>query len=55
MTAPTTLRLRTSTEDHNLFVLEPEDFRAYEKVLEAAPNLTDIIKELKKRPSPWKK
>ena len=41
--------------DRNLFVLGREDFKAFEKALKSAPESADIIRELKKRPSPWKK
>ena len=41
--------------DRNLFVLEHEELRKFEKALKAAPRTSDIAKELKKRPSPWKK
>lgn len=41
--------------DRNLFVLTHEEFRKFEKALKAAPKLDDIIRELKKRPSLWKK
>lgn len=41
--------------DRNLFVLGPAEFKKFEKALKAAPKLDDIIRELKKRPSLWKK
>ena len=41
--------------DRNLFVLGREEFRKFEKALKAAPKSADIVRELKKRPSPWKK
>ena len=41
--------------DRNLFILEPGEFKKFEKALKAAPKLDDIIRELKKRPSLWKK
>ena len=40
--------------DRNLFVLTHEEFKKFEKALKAAPRTSDIAKELKKRPSPWK-
>ena len=41
--------------DRNLFVLGREEFRKFEKALKAAPKSAEIVRELKKRPSPWKK
>lgn len=41
--------------DRNLFVLGREEFRKFEKALKAAPKSADIVRELKERPSPWKK
>ena len=55
MIAPKSPNPRISNEDQIHFVLEPEDFKAFEKALESAPSIDDIIKELSKRPSPWKK
>lgn len=41
--------------DRNLFVLGSEEFKKFEKALKAAPKTSDIARELRKRPSSWKK
>ena len=40
--------------DQRLFMLNAKQFKAFEKALEAAPSTSELIQELKKRPSPWK-
>ena len=39
--------------DRRLFLLDPEEFRKFEKALAKAPKASDIVAALKKRPSPW--
>ncbi len=41
--------------DRSLFVLGSAEFKKFEKALKAAPRSTDVIRKLKRRPSPWKK
>jgi hypothetical protein len=41
--------------DQNVFILDSDDFKKFEKALAAAPNLNDLIDALKKRPSPWRR
>jgi uncharacterized protein (DUF1778 family) len=41
--------------DQRLFLLEPAEFRKFEKALASAPKSSDLIQALKKRPSPWKR
>jgi hypothetical protein len=41
--------------DKNHYVLEDDEFKAFEEALNAAPESTDIIKALKMQPSPWKR
>ena len=41
--------------DRSLFVLGSAEFKKFEKALKAAPRSTDVVRKLKKRPSPWKK
>ena len=40
--------------DRRLFLLEPEEFRKFEKALAEAPRAADVLAKLKQRPSPWK-
>ena len=41
--------------DRRLFVLDRAEFRSFEKALAKAPKSADLMRELRKRPSPWKK
>ncbi len=41
--------------DRRLFVLDPDEFRSFEKALAKAPKSTDLLRDLRKRPSPWRK
>jgi uncharacterized protein (DUF1778 family) len=41
--------------DRRLFVLDAAEFRKFKRALGAAPKAADLIRTLKKRPSPWKK
>jgi len=41
--------------DRRLFVLDAQEFRSFEKRLARAPKTTDLLRELRKRPSPWRK
>jgi len=41
--------------DRRLFVLDPEEFRLFGKALAKAPKSTDLLRGLRKRPSPWRK
>lgn len=40
--------------DRRLFVLEPAEFRKFERALEKAPAAADVLTKLRSRPSPWK-
>ena len=41
--------------DRRLFVLDRDEFRSFEKALAKAPRSTDLLRDLRKRPSPWRK
>jgi hypothetical protein len=41
--------------DQSIFVLDSDEFEKFEKALAAAPKTADVVAELKKRPSPWRK
>lgn len=41
--------------DQRLFMLEPDEFRAFEEALAKAPRISDTIEMMRKRPSPWKR
>ena len=41
--------------DQRLFLLEPAEFRKFEKALARAPKSSDLLGRLAKRPSPWTK
>jgi uncharacterized protein (DUF1778 family) len=40
--------------DKRLFLLEPQEFRKFEKALAKAPTSADVLEKLRQRPSPWK-
>jgi uncharacterized protein (DUF1778 family) len=41
--------------DQRLFILEPDEFKAFEEALAKAPHISETIEMLKKRPLPWKR
>jgi uncharacterized protein (DUF1778 family) len=41
--------------DRNLFVLTAKEFKAFETALIKAPSSKEVLKELRRRPAPWKK
>lgn len=41
--------------DQRLFVLDRDEFRSFEKALAKAAKSTDLLHNLRKRPSPWNK
>jgi hypothetical protein len=43
-----------SWHDRNVFVLTPAEFNEFEKTLRTAPKSSNLVRALKKRPSPWK-
>ena len=40
--------------DRRLFLLEPAEFRRFERALAKAPTSAEVLARLRRRPSPWK-